>query len=196
MAPTGAALYVDLLSNVQGKAIRFEKKGSHWISQTMKFPPLGKVGFLSSDVFDDIVLSDFENFLEPSAVYLTQARSDGTHLELLKKQPSRFDSSKMVADQLETMSKDGTRIPYFIVHGKNLPMNGSHPTLLYGYGGFEISMLPGYLGGTGKVWLERGGVYVLANIRGGGEFGPKWHQAALKENRQKLSMISSRSPKI
>jgi prolyl oligopeptidase len=87
--------------------------------------------------------------------------------------------------QHETVSKDGTRIPYFQVSRKELALDGTNPTLLYGYGGFEIPMLPGYSGGVGAAWLEKGGVYVVANIRGGGEFGPRWHQAALKANRHK-----------
>jgi prolyl oligopeptidase PreP (S9A serine peptidase family) len=84
----------------------------------------------------------------------------------------------------EAVSKDGTRIPYFVVHAKSMKMNGENPTLLYAYGGFEIPMIPSYSATTGTNWLEHGGVYVLANIRGGGEFGPQWHQAGLKENRQ------------
>ena len=83
------------------------------------------------------------------------------------------------------MSKDGTRVPYFIVSRKGMALDGSNPTLLYGYGGFEVSMVPFYSGSIGSAWLERGGVYVLANIRGGGEFGPAWHEAALKEHRQR-----------
>ncbi|MGG6341608.1 prolyl oligopeptidase family serine peptidase, partial [Stenotrophomonas geniculata] len=82
-------------------------------------------------------------------------------------------------------SKDGTRVPYFVVHDKAMKLDGSNPTLLYGYGGFEISLTPSYSGGMGRAWLEKGGVYVVANIRGGGEYGPRWHQAALKQNRHK-----------
>jgi len=83
------------------------------------------------------------------------------------------------------VSKDGTRIPYFIVHKKSLKKDGKNPTVLYGYGGFELPSTPRYSGVIGKSWLERGGVFVLANIRGGGEFGPAWHEAARKENRQR-----------
>ena len=83
------------------------------------------------------------------------------------------------------MSQDGTRVPYFQVARQDLVMDGNNPTLLYGYGGFEISMLPSYRPSVGAAWLEKGGVYVVANIRGGGEFGPRWHQSALKANRYK-----------
>jgi prolyl oligopeptidase len=86
--------------------------------------------------------------------------------------------------QHEAIAPDGTRIPYFQVSPIGLKLDGSHPTLLYGYGGFEVSMTPGYTGTWGRGWMARGGVFILANIRGGGEFGPAWHQAALKGNRQ------------
>ena len=82
-----------------------------------------------------------------------------------------------------TVSRDGTRIPYFQVAPRGLVLDGSHPTLLTGYGGFEISLLPAYSGVLGRAWLARGGVYAVANIRGGGEYGPGWHQAALRANR-------------
>src|SRR5262249_10551928 len=105
--------------------------------------------------------------------------------EKLKSLPSFFDSTGLAISQHEAISKDGTRIPYFQVSRQALALNGNNPTLLYGYGGFEIPMLPNYNAGVGSAWLERGGVYILANIRGGGEFGPKWHYAARKANRQK-----------
>jgi prolyl oligopeptidase len=88
-------------------------------------------------------------------------------------------------EQFEATSKDGTKVPYFLVGRADLPRNGKNPTLLYGYGGFQVSQTPGYSATTGTGWLERGGVYVVANIRGGGEFGPDWHRAALKQHRQR-----------
>jgi prolyl oligopeptidase len=97
--------------------------------------------------------------------------------------PAFFKAEGLAVSQHETTSKDGTRIPYFQVSRQGLALNGNNPTLLYGYGGFEIPMVPSYNATVGAAWLERGGVYVVANIRGGGEFGPRWHQAALKENR-------------
>jgi len=92
----------------------------------------------------------------------------------------------MVSEQFFATSKDGTKVPYFVVRDKDTQMDGTNPTLLYGYGGFEISLNPSYSATRGKLWLERGGVYVLANIRGGGEYGPKWHQAGLKTERQRI----------
>jgi len=105
--------------------------------------------------------------------------------EKLKSLPSQYDSDDLVVEQKFATSKDGTEVPYFMIRKKDIELNGKNPTLLYGYGGFEISLTPRYGATTGLAWLERGGVYVEANIRGGGEYGPGWHQAALKENRNK-----------
>jgi len=106
----------------------------------------------------------------------------------IKSLPPQYNSDAVTVIQKQATSKDGTQIPYFLVLPKaaeDLPMDGSTPTLLYGYGGFEISLGPQYIPTQGLTWLERGGAYVEANIRGGGEFGPSWHQAALKSNRNK-----------
>ncbi|MDT0776354.1 prolyl oligopeptidase family serine peptidase, partial [Staphylococcus pseudintermedius] len=122
------------------------------------------------------------DYLTPTTLALAQV---GKQPETLKTNPSFFDASKDVIEQHFATSKDGTRVPYFVVRPKDLKFDGKAPTLLYGYGGFEISLTPSYSGGIGKGWLEKGGVYAVANIRGGGEYGPRWHQAALKANRHK-----------
>lgn len=103
--------------------------------------------------------------------------------EVVKQAPAFFDASRFAVSQHFVTSRDGTRVPYFEIAPKDLRLDGANPTLLYGYGGFELPLLPGYSGSVGRAWLERGGVYVVANIRGGGEYGPRWHKAALKENR-------------
>jgi prolyl oligopeptidase len=92
----------------------------------------------------------------------------------------------MQVEQHEATSKDGTKIPFFVVSRQGLRRDGTNPTLLYAYGGFEVSNTPAYATTLGAAWLERGGTYVLANIRGGGEFGPAWHRAGLKEHRQRI----------
>ena len=122
------------------------------------------------------------DYLTPSTLSLVQI---GQQPEVLKSMPAFFDAGNKVIEQHFATSADGTRVPYFIVHAKDMKLDGSNPTLLYGYGGFEISLTPGYSAGMGRAWLEQGGVYVVANIRGGGEYGPRWHQAALKANRHK-----------
>jgi prolyl oligopeptidase len=104
----------------------------------------------------------------------------------VKSLPAQFDASTSVVEQHEAKSKDGTKIPYFLVRPRSMKLDGRTPTLLYAYGGFQISMTPEYSGMIGKLWLEHGGAYVLANIRGGGEFGPAWHEAGLKTHRQRI----------
>jgi len=127
------------------------------------------------------------DYLTPPNLSLAEVDENGLRgkPELLKSVPAMFDASRHVIEQHFVASKDGARIPYFLVRQKDLAFDGSAPTLLYGYGGFEISMRPGYGSNVGIGWLERGGVYVVANIRGGGEYGPRWHQAALKQHRNR-----------
>lgn len=139
------------------------------------------VSAVDSDESDAVWLYATD-YLTPTTLSLADI---GQAPEQLKAMPSFFDGSRHVIEQHFATSKDGTRVPYFLVRGKDTVMDGSTPTLLYGYGGFEISLTPGYSGGVGKGWLEKGGAYAVANIRGGGEYGPRWHQAALKQNRHK-----------
>jgi prolyl oligopeptidase len=115
----------------------------------------------------------------------TTTASDPFILRPLKSLPPQYDSANLIVEQRIAISKDGTEIPYFIIMNRDIVLNGQNPTLLYGYGGFEVSLGPHYIATAGLAWLERGGVYVEANIRGGGEFGPVWHQAGLKANRNK-----------
>ncbi len=146
-------------------------------------PEFGTIGIVAvdSDESDAVWLSS-SDYLTPPTLSLAPI---GRKPEVLKSMPAFFDASNDVIEQHFATSKDGTRVPYFLVRPKDLKADGRNPTLLYGYGGFEIPMLPGYSGGLGRSWLDQGGVYVVANIRGGGEYGPRWHQAALKANRHK-----------
>jgi len=121
-------------------------------------------------------------FLEPTTLYYTDGKAAPA---VLKTSPSYFDPAGATVEQYEATSKDGTKIPYFIVKPKGMKDDGSTATLLTGYGGFQVPRLPAYLGSTGKLWVEKGGAYVLANLRGGGEFGPQWHQTAIRENKQR-----------
>lgn len=132
----------------------------------------------------DLVWLYTTDFLTPTRLSLADVFG-AADPELLKSMPTFFDSSGLVATQRFVTSADGTRVPYFLVHRADLPADGTTPTLLYAYGGFEISLTPTYSGGLGSAWLERGGAYALANIRGGGEYGPAWHQSALKANRHR-----------
>jgi prolyl oligopeptidase len=127
-------------------------------------------------------MASFQSFLVPDRLYLVR---DGVPPRVIRALPDRFDTSGFLTEQRFATSADGERIPYFVVRPRDLPMDGTAPTLLYGYGGFEVSLTPSYASPGTIAWLKEGGVYVLANIRGGGEFGPRWHEAALLENRQR-----------
>ena len=176
-------LVVGTLDNVQSRLFVLTPGASGWSREPLDAPSLGSVDVqaVDPDRSDEFFLH-VEGFLTPASVYLGSiGKPERT---LLKQLPNFFDTRGLEVTQHEATSADGTRVPYFQVGRKDLKADGSHPTLLYGYGGFEISMTPFYSGSVGAAWLERGGVYVLANIRGGGEFGPAWHQAAVKEHRQ------------
>ncbi|WP_028916732.1 prolyl oligopeptidase family serine peptidase [Pseudoxanthomonas sp. J35] len=159
-----------------------------WTSQPLQVGD-GAIGTTSVGAVDadegDLLWVTTTSYLTPTTLLLADAAHPGKAPEVLKSMPEFFDGSRHVVEQHFATSKDGTSVPYFIVRPKDLKADGSNPTLLYGYGGFEIPMVPGYSGGMGRAWLEKGGVYVVANIRGGGEYGPRWHQAALKANRHK-----------
>ncbi len=139
-----------------------------------------EAGGIDADESDDYFLT-VSGFLQPATLYYG-ALGKGEP-EAIKHSPSFFDASRFEVSQHFATSKDGTRVPYFEIAPKGLKLDGANPTLQYGYGGFEISLQPSYSGSMGRAWLERGGVYVIANIRGGGEYGPRWHQAALKAKR-------------
>jgi len=176
-------LMINILDNVRNRLVRVRKDGDRWISEDLETPGVGTVSAWGVDSEkSDAYWMSITDFLTPQSLYLGDLTKNSQ--EKLKSQPGFFDTSGLTIQQREAISKDGTRVPYFMVAREGLNLDGSNPTLLYGYGGFEISMLSSYRAITGISWLEAGGVYVLANIRGGGEFGPRWHQAALKENRQ------------
>lgn len=181
-AASGGALYFTTLDNVVGKAYRATFNGSDWVVDEVALPGNGTVAISATDDFADQVFFTYENFLIPDSLYFAE---DGGAPVQVQSLPSWFDAEGLVAEQHEAVSADGTRVPYFLVHRADMEMDGSTPTLLYGYGGFQISQQPFYSGGIGRLWLARGGAFALANIRGGGEFGPAWHQAALQENRQR-----------
>ncbi len=185
VAVTKNYVLINELDNVKNKLYELSYKDGKWARRAVAMPGLGNVSAfaIDADESDDYFVS-VTDFLTPSTLLLAKAGADTR--EPLKALPAFFDAKPYKVEQFEVASKDGEKIPYFVVMNKNTKFDGSNPTLLYGYGGFEISMLPSYSGGLGIGWLDQGGVYVVANIRGGGEFGPRWHQAGLKENRQKV----------
>ena len=164
--------------------------GAAWVRRDVPAPACGVLNVaaihnphVADDPLAEAYFQRSSGFLTPDTVSLRDAVTDSS--VDLKSRPHFFDASPYAVDQRFATSADGTRVPYFIVHRKDMPLDGTNPTLLYGYGGYQISMLPQYSAGIGIGWLERGGVYVLSNIRGGGEYGPTWHQAAKRENRQR-----------
>ncbi len=176
-------IFVDVLDNVRGRLIQMHRGAKGWIQYDVPLPQMGTISIISSSKYHHQMFVTYEDFLTPDTLYLYNARTK--KLRPVASLPARFDPSKYVAEQLFATSRDGTQIPYFVVRAKDMEFSGKNPTYLYGYGGFEISAVPSYLDRTERLWLSQGGVFVQANIRGGGEFGPAWHQAAMKENRQK-----------
>ncbi|MCK8046776.1 prolyl oligopeptidase family serine peptidase [Shewanella sp. 1CM18E] len=181
---TKSAIFVTWLDNVKGKLVRYtQAKDGQWKSMQAPFDPNGTISVFDIERDSDEFFVNFTSFLEPSSLYSFNAVT--MKAEKVKGMKQQFAADKFETKQYFATSKDGTKVPYFVVMAKDLKLDSSNPTLLYGYGGFEVSLRPFYSATIGKNWLEQGGVYVLANIRGGGEYGPAWHQAALKQNRHK-----------
>ncbi len=174
-------LLVSYLDDVKGRLAVFTFGAGKWVSKTLAFEDNASIGIFGTDSDSNEFLSTSQNFITPPTLYVINSQTHSK--KVLQQLPASFDATDLIVKQVFTTSKDGTRIPYFLIHNKDIALDGTNPTVLYGYGGFEISLNPFYLGPIGKIWLERGGVYAVANIRGGGEYGPKWHQAALKKNR-------------
>jgi prolyl oligopeptidase len=162
--------------------LRISRAGNAWNTSTIALPQNGSVTFAGAAPTETAAFAVFEDYLTPDTLYALERGA--TAPRAVRSLPAQFDASPYVSEQFEAVSRDGTRVPYFVLRRRDMPLNGQNPTLLYAYGGFQVSMTPGYSPNVGKLWLDRGGVYVIANIRGGGEFGPAWHQAGLRTNRQ------------
>ena len=193
MTITRTAVVLSILEDVVHRLeVHTRDEHGQWVRQDL-YPELrGAIGVsaVDADVNDEVWVT-VTDFIEPTRLLLGDLHEvagggQAGELELIKSAPARFDADGLDVSQHFATSDDGTRIPYFEISRPDRVEAGEvQPTLLYGYGGFETSLTPSYLGAIGKAWLERGGTYVLANIRGGGEYGPRWHQAALKENRHR-----------
>ncbi|MBL4660767.1 MAG: S9 family peptidase [Alcanivoracaceae bacterium] len=184
-------LLITILEDVKAKLYRYhKKKNGKWKIQNIPFPDNGALSVTSVDDETGDFFVQFESFITPPSLY--HVKSTNLRPELIKQQAESFDGSKFKVEQYFSQSNDGTKIPYFVVMNKNTEFNGNNPTHIFSYGGFRNSLTPSYSGSYealsgayGKLWLERGGVFVLANIRGGGEYGPACHEAALLKNRHK-----------
>ena len=185
-SPTRNHVLLTTLDQVRSRLFVLSHRDGAWHRVPLPgVPPVATASVAAVDELDgDDYFLTTATPLEPTTLSLgTVGEDGGAEPTPLKRSPVFFDTAGLVVSQHEATSADGTRIPYFQIAPANLPADGSTPTLLYGYGGFEIPLVPGYDPLAGAAWLERGRAYVIANIRGGGEFGPAWHQAALKQNR-------------
>jgi prolyl oligopeptidase len=180
---TANHLILTTLENVQGRAYVYTRAANgSWSAHKLPIPDNMAVEIETTSNTNDQFFLSITGFLTPTSLFLGDASKQS--LTMARTMPPLFDASPHIVEQFEATSSDGTKIPYFVVRPKDLKFDGSNPTLLTAYGGFQLSRTPSYSGTIGKLWLERGGVFVLANIRGGGEFGPAWHEAGLKTHRQ------------
>jgi prolyl oligopeptidase len=177
-------LLFNILNNVKSELYAYEFTNGKWTGNKIKAPDFGTITISSTDEYSDDFFYTYQNFLTPTSLYLSNAKTNNP--KLIKSLPGYFKGDNYKVEQYKMKSKDGEMIPYFVISSKQIKYDGNNPTLLNAYGGFEIPEVPFYSGVMGQSWLEKGGVFVLANIRGGGEFGPKWHQAGLKEKRQNI----------
>jgi len=183
VSTTENTVLVQMLDNVVGQLLRFSYGDEGWQRHSLGVPDLGTLSVVTTDDRSDRFFYNYTGFLTPSRLYEADAMAD-SH-QAIRSEPEWFDSQGMEVVQHHAISADGERIPYFVIKPRGFEANGKNPTLIGAYGGFEVARTPFYSGLIGNSWLNHGGVYVLANIRGGGEFGPRWHQAALRENRQR-----------
>jgi prolyl oligopeptidase len=182
-ATTHGRLIVSILDNVRGRAFAMNHADGAWHTRPIALPANATINIATADDNSDQAMFSVTDYLTPTTLWHYDAASGA--LERLKSTPPRFDASNEVVEQFEAVSRDGTRIPYFIIHRRGMPLDGSTPTLLNGYGGYQVSMVPNYSATMGKLWLEQGNSFVVANLRGGGEFGPEWHEAAMREHKQR-----------
>jgi prolyl oligopeptidase len=185
---TDRAILITYLEDVRARMDVYEPSAGGWTRRSVPFPDNGSLYVRSADDDTGDVFVELETFLTPPTLYHVAA-PDWQPVAIRAQAPT-FDGDRFTVDQSWAVSKDGTRVPYFLVRAKELELDGKNPTHIFSYGGFRNSLTPSYSGSYephngayGKLWLERGGVFVLANIRGGGEFGPAWHEAALREKR-------------
>jgi prolyl oligopeptidase len=175
------AVYVSINHDVTGSIHVFRPgPNGSWSETTLALPGGGSTRVVSANNWGPEAQFRLESYTTPTTLYAVSGEGSPAPIKSL---PARFDATGLATEQFFATSKDGTRVPYFVTRSRSL--TGPAPTVLYGYGGFEISLTPSYSANFGMLWLTRGGVYVVANIRGGGEYGPAWHQAALLQNRQK-----------
>ncbi len=187
---TRSHVMLNVLDTVASRLEEWTPGKDGWKKRDAKAPYPGHLSVtplhdpeLRDDALAEAYLLNSADFLQPDSLQLGRAGSD--ERDLLKARPSFYDAAGMRVEQRFASSKDGTRVPYFVIWPKGAQADAKNPTILYAYGGFEVAQTPWYSGSMGRVWASQGGVFVVANIRGGGEFGPAWHQAAILKNKQR-----------
>ena len=183
VASTRDYLVLNLMDNVVSRMQRFSLMDGTWTGEDLDVEENGSIFITDTSDQSNTLFFSYEGFLRPDTLFVS--KDGGKTSRSVKSLPEFFDADGMSVKQHFAVSKDGTRVPYFLILPHNFESDGNTPTLISGYGGFQISRTPFYSATVGHSWLSRGGAYVVANIRGGGEYGPAWHQAALKENRQR-----------
>lgn len=173
-------LLLNVIRNVEGQLFKATYRNGAWELKQIPTEKMGSINLVNVDPETEDYFYSYSSFIRPLTIYYV----DKNESKIIRESKEKFNTSNLEVLQYEVKSKDGTSIPYFIIQSKNIKYDGTNPTIVYAYGGFNISVKPNYSYLKGIGWLEQGGVYVIANIRGGGEFGPEWHQAALKEKRQ------------
>ncbi|HEX8170893.1 MAG TPA: prolyl oligopeptidase family serine peptidase [Thermoanaerobaculia bacterium] len=188
---TDREILVAMLDNVRGRLDRFAPTATGWNRDHVQFPENGAISVMTSHPESGDAMVLFQSFTVPPTLY--HVAGGGGAVSSIVSQQATFAGDRFETTQQWATSSDGTRIPYFVVGPKNMKRDGSNRVHIFSYGGFRNSLTPSYsgsyeqlYGAYGRLWLERGGVFVLANIRGGGEFGPAWHSTVLKENRHKV----------
>jgi prolyl oligopeptidase len=176
-------IYVSLLDDIDGRVLALTPGADGWTAEPVALPAEGVAGVSSIDEATGEMLLTHEDPVTPETLYYA---GPGESPRAIDRSPDFYDAGGVVTRRFEAVSTDGTRIPYTVIAKESVLDSGPAPTIQYGYGGFQVPILPAYSGTQGKLWVERGGVYVIANIRGGGEFGPSWHQAGLKGERQRI----------
>lgn len=183
VAATRDTLLIDALDNVRGRLMVCRRQATGaWSRATLPLPENSSIAVADANEHGNEAFVSVSGFLQPPTLVAIDALHGSA--STIKSLAPKFDASQGVIDQFEAASSDGVKIPYFVVHRLGMPLDGNNPTVINAYGGFDVAVTPGYKAIVGKLWLEHGGVFVLANIRGGGEFGPAWHEAGLKTRRQ------------
>ncbi|UZO81745.1 prolyl oligopeptidase family serine peptidase [Aquimarina sp. ERC-38] len=177
----GGFMFAEYMYDAISKVFQYDHQGK--LIKEIELPGIGSVSGFGGTKEDTIMYYNFTNYYTPSSIYSYNLKTQKT--KLYRKSKSKFDSDQYTSKQVFYTSKDGTKIPMIITHKKGIELNGKNPTMLYGYGGFNISLTPAF-SISNSLWMEQGGILAVPNLRGGGEYGKKWHLAGTKMKKQNV----------